>query len=66
MNRNLKIALLDKGVPQYRTAMEADVQPTKLSQIIYGGAKPSDEEKERLARVLGCEVDHLFPAENLK
>ena len=62
MNLLLKIALIERRTPQYRTAMEADIRPDKVSKFISGLANPSTEEKQRLSQVLGKPVADLFPS----
>jgi len=61
MNLYLKHALIDAGRPAYVLAMEAGINPTKLSKIIMGIACPSEVEKKRLAEVLQKTEEELFP-----
>ena len=66
MTRNigLKQALVGRGVPDYRSAYDANLNPTKLSKIIIGLVIPTQDEKKRLAEVLKRPVDELFPESN--
>ena len=64
MNIELKKALIDRGVPDYRSAIDANLNPTKLSKIISGYTIPTQDEKERLAEVLKRPADELFPQPN--
>jgi len=68
MTRNigLKKALIDRGVPDYRSAIDANLNPTKLSKIISGLVIPTQDEKERLSEVLDRPADELFPESNPK
>ena len=64
MKRNieLKKALLEREVPDYRSAIDANLHPTKLSKIIIGLVTPTQDEKERLAKICKRHVDELFPS----
>ena len=64
MNIELKKALIDRRVPAYRSAFDANLNPTKLSKFISGLAIPTKDEKERLAEVLKRPTDELFPQPN--
>jgi len=61
MNLPLKVALVERGTPAYRTAMAIGIHPNKLSKFISGIQDPTKEEKERLANILNRAVDELFP-----
>ena len=61
MNMTLKLALVERGLPAYKTAWEAGINPIKVSKIISGLQEPTEAEKEDLARVLKRPVDILFP-----
>jgi hypothetical protein len=67
MNFPLKRALNERlvsnrPVPAYVSAKEAGIKnPNKIYKIVSGLVKPSDEDKENLARILDCPVDELFP-----
>ena len=60
MNLALKHALIDRQVPFYKSAQDSDVHYSKLSKIIYGLVNPTEEEKERLAAILGKPKEKLF------
>jgi len=66
MKRNieLKKALLEREVPDYRSAIDANLNPTKLSKIIIGLVIPTQDEMERLAAICKRPVDELFPKSN--
>jgi hypothetical protein len=62
MNLTLKHALLDRHVPAYVSAIDAGIRnPNKIYKITSGLVKPSEADKEGLARVLNLSVDKLFP-----
>ncbi len=63
MNLALKHALIDRQVPEYKTAQEAGIHYSRLSKFIYGLVSPSDDEKNRLSQVLGKPIKELFPSE---
>jgi len=63
MNLNLKKSLIDRGIPAYRTAMEAGINPNRVSKFICGLAKPTQSEMEVLAKLLNKPIDDLFPSE---
>lgn len=62
LNLALKTAILASGKKQKRVAVEAHIDETTLSHIVRGRREPSDDERKRLARVLGRTVDQLFGA----
>ena len=64
MNLALKFALLERGIPAYRTAIEANLHPNKLSKFITGLQEPTEEEKQRIAGILQRPVADLFPSQN--
>ncbi len=63
-NIELKKALLERRVPDYHSAIDANLNPTKLSKIISGYTIPTQDEKERLAEVLQRPANELFPESN--
>ena len=65
MNIQLKVALVERGQPAYKTAIEADLHPNKLSKFTTGIQEPTQNEKNRLAEILGRSADELFPQPNL-
>ena len=62
-NVALKAAIFASGEPAYLIARKAKLSRTYLSSACTGRANLRPEEKERLARVLGKEVNELFPAD---
>ena len=60
MNLRLKFAIIECGKNQIQIAREAEIQESRLSKIVNGYVNPTDEEKERIAKVLDCRVDSLF------
>ena len=61
MNIRLKVALVERGIPAYKTAIEANIHPNKVSKFISGLQDPTKSEKERLASVLNRSIADLFP-----
>lgn len=61
-NVALKTAIFASGREQQRIAQLARIAPEKLSHVIHGRRALSDDERKRLARVLGKTEDELFPA----
>jgi len=66
MNLALKHALIDRQVPDYKTAQAVGINYTRLSKFIYGLANPREDEKRRLSEILGKPIDELFPPTKLK
>jgi len=62
MNIPLKVALVERGTPAYKTALEVGIHPNKLSKFIAGIQDPTKSEKESLARILNRSVSELFPS----
>ena len=44
MNIPLKVALVERGTPAYKTAIEIGIHPNKLSKFISGLAEPTPED----------------------
>jgi len=60
MNHTLKLAILRSGRPQYTIARDANITETRLSRNILGRITPTDDEKKRIAELLGMCADDLF------
>lgn len=63
-NRALNHAIVDSGLTQRRIAKRARLDETRLSKIKHGRAIATAREKEKLAKVLGCQRADLFPADD--
>ena len=61
MRSQLKLAILESGVPQYRLAADIKCNPSHLSNIVRGKYEPDGLEKELIAQRLGRPVQELFP-----
>lgn len=61
MNRALKMNIAGSGLTNYQVELRADIPLTKLSRIIHGATRPTAEEMERIAGVLGKSTQDLFP-----
>jgi hypothetical protein len=61
LNIALKIALLTSGRHQYLVAVDAQLSPTRLSEIVRGRHLPTPDEARRVAAVLGQPQRSLFP-----
>jgi hypothetical protein len=57
MKLDLKIAILRSGKRQWQVAQEADIQDSRLSKFIHGYGRLTDDERQRLQRVLGMQGD---------
>lgn len=64
MNINLKHALIDLQIPQYKVAQMLGVPHTAISKFIAGIQEPTEEQKKRLSEILGTTEEELFPASN--
>lgn len=60
LNVALKTALFATGKHQQRVAKAARISPQKLSHVLRGRRVLDDDEKARLAKVLGKSEDELF------
>lgn len=62
MSKNiaLKTEILRQGITQYWVASQIEMIPSRLSEIVCGWRTPSEDEKERIASVLGKSVSELF------
>lgn len=63
MNIELKVAAIRDGRRQYEIARAAGIEETRLSKVMHGRVQLTEEEKNRLAAVLGRRVDELFEAQ---
>lgn len=64
MNIRLKTKIIERGLSQLRVARDAGVSDSYLSKVINGWLDPSNEIKARLASVVGCTVEEIFPQVN--
>ena len=60
-NLNLTGAIGARGWTYTETAVKAEVSPSALYFLIHGKRKPSESTAQKLAEVLGVEVDQIFP-----
>jgi plasmid maintenance system antidote protein VapI len=56
----LKMALMRRGVRQYDAARLLGITDTRMSRIICGRLKATEEEKKRLAQLLQMPAEELF------
>ena len=61
---NIKELLAHKGLKVKWLAEQIDCHPTEVSQWISGRRTPSLPRAIRIASILGCAVEDLFPTEN--
>jgi transcriptional regulator with XRE-family HTH domain len=61
MNTFLKMKILESGKPQILVSREAGISETYLSRIVKGWNEPGTNIRLRLAEVLGCDVEDIFP-----
>ena len=60
-NHNLKAAVALSELTNYQIELKADIPLTKLSRIIHGAVRPSEEEITKISQVLGKTPTELFP-----
>lgn len=60
-NTALKVAIVQSQLPQHEVARRARIRETRLSHIVRGRVEPTEEERERLAKLLRRSQDELFP-----
>lgn len=58
---NLREIRFRKNVRQIDLAIKTRIYFSTLSRIEHGYLKPSPDQKKRLAKVLGCSVQEIFP-----
>lgn len=61
MNLALKHALVDYPGHAYKVAENTGILYTSISKFISGVQKPTDEQKQALAKELNKPVKELFP-----
>ncbi len=61
MNIRLKTKILEQGLSQLQVARDVGLTDSNLSKIIHGWVDPPVEVKTRLASVLGCNLEEIFP-----
>ncbi len=61
MNNKLRIVRAEKRVTQFRLALCAGVNATKISFIENGLVQPNEIEKRKLSQALGVRPEEIFP-----
>jgi DNA-binding XRE family transcriptional regulator len=61
MNSKLKLKILESGRPQIGLAKDLGISEAWLSRIVKGWVNPDNQLKEKIAEVLECRVDEVFP-----
>jgi DNA-binding XRE family transcriptional regulator len=64
MNSRLKLKILESGRPQIGLAKDLGISEAWLSRIVKGWVEPENELKQKIAGVLGCRVNEVFPNKN--
>ena len=59
----LREARFFKGLNQWDISVKTGIPQSKLSLIERGYIDPKEEEKRKIAKVLGCKVTEMFPDE---
>lgn len=57
----LKIMRQVRGLSQIELAKRTGIANTWISKVEAGAAIPSDDQKKKIARVLGCQIKLVFP-----
>jgi len=57
----LREARFFKGLNQWDISVKTGIPQSKLSLIERGYVNPKEDEKRRIAKVLGCKVEEIFP-----
>lgn len=64
MTRNrVKVKRWELGMRQYELASKVNIAPPTLSLIEAGRYNPSEKLKSKLAKILRCNVEEIFPEE---
>lgn len=64
MRNRVKKARFYRGLPQVALARKCRIDTATLSRVEAGYVDLPPEKRERLARVLGCPAEWLFPPED--
>ena len=64
MKNRLKEARFFAKKPQIKLWLETGIHYSIISRIECGYIQPTEEQKKKLAKVLGVEQDWLFPKES--
>lgn len=59
-NEKLKARIILAGFQQKDVAGLLGITELKMSQLVTGRVRPTDDEKTRLAEILDCKVDEIF------
>lgn len=57
----LRVFRAERRMTQRKLSRKARINPTRISFIENGHVDPTDEERNRLAKVFGVPVSDLFP-----
>ena len=60
MNKQLKMAMIEKGIKNFDLARHLNVDPAKISKILNGWVNPADDLKEKIAGFLGVPKESLW------
>jgi transcriptional regulator with XRE-family HTH domain len=55
----IKLAMMEAGKPQYVVARQTGIDETRLSRLATGRAKPTKNELQSLATMLGVSLGKL-------
>ena len=61
MNLKLKTKFLETERPQIALARELRIPEPYLSKIVNGWVEPKDELKTKIAEMLDCKAEDIFP-----
>lgn len=59
--KRLKIFRSFKGINQYRLGLLAGIFQSRISLIENGLRMPTEVERKKIAEVLGCQVENIWP-----
>lgn len=57
----LKMLLFQRGISQARLSREIHLDPSRLSRLIHGQAKPRACERRRISQYLHVQESEVFP-----
>lgn len=66
MPTNLRLAIVESGLPQYKVGEKIGVDEFRFSRMVHGRQPISDDQKEQLAEILDKDIGHLFPKEEME
>ena len=65
VNIRLKTKLMERGISQFEIARKIGVSDSWMSRVVQNWIDPPMEVKVKLAEGLGCQVQEIFPEDEM-